>query len=208
MPGPTQTYDASMTLNAISTAGAATVSVSDPSTFAPGHLANGNLALPSPLQAKASSPGGTGGDFVPFGNDPVSLLGYAGPVSNDPVTVTFRQPIGAGDGLRTGTYSKTVTFTLTMQEGGPQALAVANDPDAVSVVAGNDLGFKVTVSNPTTSTAQSVTLADTLPEGGNLSWAVDAQSGIAGCAAAGVVGRSTSPARRSTCPRAPPTAST
>jgi hypothetical protein len=38
---------------------------------------------------------------------------YAGPVSNDPATVTFTQRIGASDPLRTGTYSKTLTFTLS-----------------------------------------------------------------------------------------------
>jgi hypothetical protein len=34
-------------------------------------------------------------------------------VSNDPVTITFKQAIGATDALRTGTYSKTLTFTLS-----------------------------------------------------------------------------------------------
>jgi hypothetical protein len=29
------------------------------------------------------------------------------------VTVNFKQPIGATDALRTGTYSKTLTFTLS-----------------------------------------------------------------------------------------------
>jgi hypothetical protein len=44
---------------------------------------------------------------------PTSLLTYTGPVSNDPVAVAFRQAIGANDALRTGTYSKTLTFTLS-----------------------------------------------------------------------------------------------
>ena len=35
------------------------------------------------------------------------------PVSNDPVTITFKQSIGATDALRTGSYSKTLTFTLS-----------------------------------------------------------------------------------------------
>ena len=35
------------------------------------------------------------------------------PVSNDAVTVTFKQAIGANDALRTGTYAKTLTFTLS-----------------------------------------------------------------------------------------------
>jgi hypothetical protein len=34
-------------------------------------------------------------------------------VSNDPVSITFKQSIGAGDALRTGTYSKTLTFALS-----------------------------------------------------------------------------------------------
>ena len=41
------------------------------------------------------------------------MLTYAGPVSNDAVTVTFNQHISANDALRTGTYSKTLTFTLS-----------------------------------------------------------------------------------------------
>jgi hypothetical protein len=31
----------------------------------------------------------------------------------DPVAVTFSQAIGANDALRTGSYSKTLTFTLS-----------------------------------------------------------------------------------------------
>ena len=34
-------------------------------------------------------------------------------MSNDPVTVTFQQHVGADDALRTGTYAKTLTFTLS-----------------------------------------------------------------------------------------------
>jgi hypothetical protein len=34
-------------------------------------------------------------------------------VSNDAVALNFKQPIGANDALRTGTYSKTFTFTLS-----------------------------------------------------------------------------------------------
>jgi hypothetical protein len=39
------------------------------------------------------------------------FLEYAGPACNDAVTLAFRQPIGADEGLRTGQYSKTLTFT-------------------------------------------------------------------------------------------------
>ena len=34
-------------------------------------------------------------------------------MSNDPVTIAFKQHIGATDALRTGAYSKTLTFTLS-----------------------------------------------------------------------------------------------
>ena len=34
-------------------------------------------------------------------------------MSNEVVDVTFKQAIGATDALRTGTYSKTLTFTLS-----------------------------------------------------------------------------------------------
>ena len=44
---------------------------------------------------------------------PLNLLAYGGPISNDAVTLDFKQSIGAGDPLRTGTYSKTLTFTLS-----------------------------------------------------------------------------------------------
>ena len=37
----------------------------------------------------------------------------AAPISNDAVTLGFSQAIGANDALRTGTYSKTLTFTLS-----------------------------------------------------------------------------------------------
>ena len=38
---------------------------------------------------------------------------WSAPASNDAVTVTFKQSIGAADALRTGAYAKTLTFTLS-----------------------------------------------------------------------------------------------
>jgi hypothetical protein len=38
---------------------------------------------------------------------------WAAPTSNDAVPVEFKQAIGASDALRTGTYSKALTFTLS-----------------------------------------------------------------------------------------------
>jgi hypothetical protein len=89
-PGVDRDYTASTTANVISTAGDAALSVSDP-----GHLANGSFTLPSPLEVSFSK------------------ASWAAPVSNDPVAIAFKQHIGATDALRTGTYSKTLTFTLS-----------------------------------------------------------------------------------------------
>jgi hypothetical protein len=36
-----------------------------------------------------------------------------GPVSNDAVTLQFSQLVNANDALRTGSYAKTLTFTLS-----------------------------------------------------------------------------------------------
>ena len=45
---------------------------------------------------------------------PTTLLTYTGPTAGaDTVTLGFRQAIGADDVLRAGTYSKTLTFTLS-----------------------------------------------------------------------------------------------
>ena len=94
-PGLAKSYTATTTANVISTAGDATLSVADPSATAPGHLVNGTFSLPEAL-------GGLG-----------VIKTYSSPISGDPVTVTFTQHIGATDALRTGTYSKTLTFTLS-----------------------------------------------------------------------------------------------
>ena len=106
-PGVADEYTASTTATVTSTAGDASLTVADPDTADPGHLTNGAFALPSPLRVGTppTPVGGTG--------SPTSLLTYSGPVSNDPVSVAFSQAIGAGDALRTGTYSKTLTFTLS-----------------------------------------------------------------------------------------------
>ena len=89
----------------ISTAGDATLAVADPDPIATGKLVNGAFALPQPLQAKASSPAaGAGSALAPVGGsaNPTSLLTWTGPVSNDPVTVAFKQAIGAGDATADG----------------------------------------------------------------------------------------------------------
>jgi hypothetical protein len=112
-PGVATTYTAGMTATVVSTAGDATLSVADPSTTAPGHLVNGAFVLPSALKASATSPAGTGAPAGAVSGTPLNLLTYTAPVSNDGVAVTFSQDIGATDALRTGSYAKTLTFTLS-----------------------------------------------------------------------------------------------
>jgi hypothetical protein len=112
-PGLAETYTASTSATVTSTAGDGALSVSDPDTANPGHLVNGTFALPQALQAGATSPAGTATPGGTVSGTPLTLLTYAGPVANDPATVTFSQDIGAGDPLRTGTYAKTLTFTLS-----------------------------------------------------------------------------------------------
>jgi hypothetical protein len=63
------------------------------------------------LQARANA-----NAFAPLSTaaaSPLALLTYTGPVSNDPVAIGFRQHIAANQALRTGAYSKTLTFTLS-----------------------------------------------------------------------------------------------
>jgi hypothetical protein len=109
-PGVERDYTATGSATVTSTAGDATLSVADPSSVAPGRLVNGAFSLASPLQAKATSAAGTGADYAPL---PANLLTYGGPASNDTVTLGFRQSIGANEPLRTGSYAKTLTFTLS-----------------------------------------------------------------------------------------------
>jgi hypothetical protein len=106
-PGLARDYMASMSANVVSTAGDATLSVSDLDTVNTGKLVNGAHVLPRALQANAN-----GGAFAPVGAS-TTLRTYGGPVSNDAVTIGFKQSIGQSDPLRTGTYNKTLTFTLS-----------------------------------------------------------------------------------------------
>ena len=99
----------------ISTAGDGALSVSDPSSNNTGKLVNGTFALAQPLQVSATSLSGTGRALAPVGGSasPTTVLPYAGPTSNDPVTLAFKQTIGRTEPLRTGSYGKTLTFTLS-----------------------------------------------------------------------------------------------
>jgi hypothetical protein len=88
-PGVAKDYTASTTATVTSTAGDAALSASTVT------LANGGFRLAQPV---AIAPAKTA---------------WAGPVSNDVFTIAFTQSIGASEALRTGTYSGTVTLTLS-----------------------------------------------------------------------------------------------
>ena len=116
-PGVTRTYTASTSANVISTAGDALLSVADPDTNSAsvGHLVNGTFVLPQPLQARARNAANTSTAFNNVGSSasPLNLLTWNGPISNDAVSLDFSQLVNANDALRTGTYAKALTFTLS-----------------------------------------------------------------------------------------------
>jgi hypothetical protein len=94
-PGVTKTYLASTNATVLSTAGDATLSVADDTGDHPGHLVNGAFALASPIQGLGT------------------IKTWSAPTSNETVPIAFEQSIAADEPLRTGTYSKTLTFTLS-----------------------------------------------------------------------------------------------
>jgi hypothetical protein len=119
IPGLSGVYSTSMTASVTSTALNAALTVADPGTTAPGRLVNGTFSLQSPLQAGAVStyeyavkpmlPMGSVGTSAA----PLALLNYNGPVGLDTVTLNFKQTVAETEALRTGGYSKTLTFTLS-----------------------------------------------------------------------------------------------
>lgn len=115
LPGFGQTYGASTTATITSTAGSATLTVLDPSATATGHLVNGSYSLLAPLGAAATDASSTGLSFLPVTGptSPQTILTLTGPVASDAATIWFQQTIGANEALRTGTYSKSVTLTLS-----------------------------------------------------------------------------------------------
>ncbi|MDA0170279.1 M14 family zinc carboxypeptidase [Solirubrobacter taibaiensis] len=94
-PGVAREYTASTVATVTSTAGEATLTVADPSPTNTGKLVNGAFALPQSLQGLGV------------------VKTWAAPTSSEAVPVEFKQAIGANDALRTGSYSKTLTFTLS-----------------------------------------------------------------------------------------------
>ncbi|HET8759370.1 MAG TPA: hypothetical protein VFM58_25350 [Solirubrobacteraceae bacterium] len=116
VPGVARDYLTQLAATVTTTTGDATLSVNDPSTNAPGRLVNGAFSLASPVSVRAVGLGDSplpAYTPVPTDNTSFPLRNWSTPVTAAPLTLGFRQPISATEALRAGTYSKTLTFTLS-----------------------------------------------------------------------------------------------
>jgi predicted dienelactone hydrolase len=106
VPGVDRTYDGTTTATVTSSAGSATLSITDTGAN-PGRLVNGTAVLGEALQARAGTAA-----YAALSGVPLTLNTYDAPVANNTATIGFRQHIAANQALRTGNYAKTLTFTL------------------------------------------------------------------------------------------------
>ena len=115
-PGITKTYESATTANVISTAGDATAERRRPERDR--HRPPGQrrvlpaAAAAGPRAQRRQHRHGVQQRRLQSAS-PLNLLTYSGPISNDAVALQFSQLINATDALRTGSYSKTLTFTLS-----------------------------------------------------------------------------------------------
>jgi hypothetical protein len=116
VPGVARDYTTALAANVTTTTGDAALTVSDPSTTASGRLVNGAFSLASPVNVRAVGLGDSplpAYAALPTDNSSLLLRSWSAPVTNAPLTLGFRQSVGAAEALRAGTYSKTLTFTLS-----------------------------------------------------------------------------------------------
>ncbi len=119
-PGVAATYTTTLAMSLTSTAQSATLTAADLTGTFTGHLVNnatgGPYVLAQGLQVSGADPANNPGSGI-FSDlsvtEPATLLTYSAPVSSDPVTIAFKQAVGANEPLRTGSYSKVITFTLS-----------------------------------------------------------------------------------------------
>jgi hypothetical protein len=117
VPGLAKDYITALAASATTTTGDAALSVTDHSTTAPGHLVNGAFSLPAALRARALGTGDPAN--TPYAalsetaGQALTLKSWGSPITAAPLTIGLSQSIGATDVLRAGTYSKTLTFTLS-----------------------------------------------------------------------------------------------
>jgi hypothetical protein len=98
-------YTATTTATVTSSAGDAALIVQDTSPFFTNRLVNGSFALAQELRVKNNA-----GVFQTM---PAGLKFWGGPTASEAVPVELRQTIGANEPLRSGSYAKTLTFTLS-----------------------------------------------------------------------------------------------
>jgi hypothetical protein len=115
VPGVARDYTSTLTAQILSTALDATLTVGDTAETNVGKMVNGSFPLTQTVQVGAvKGATGTPSEYKPLGgmSSPTTLLTYDGPVSGS-AAITFKQPVAETDPLRTGSYSKTLTFTLS-----------------------------------------------------------------------------------------------
>ena len=115
VPGIATAYTTALAASVTATTADAALSVTDPSGDRPGRLVNGAFALANPVGVRAV---GLGDDpatipYTPVTGSPETLKRWNGPVTAAPLTLGLRQQITSTEPLRAGTYSKTLTFTLS-----------------------------------------------------------------------------------------------
>jgi hypothetical protein len=103
--GIARDYLATTTATVTSSAGDAALIVQDTSPFYTNRLVNGSFALAQELQVKNNA-----GAYQTM---PAGIRFWGGPTAAQAVPVEFKQSIGANEPLRSGSYSKTLTFTLS-----------------------------------------------------------------------------------------------
>jgi hypothetical protein len=115
-PGITKWYEANVTATITSNHNDTTLSVYDAATTNTGRMVNGARALATPLNIKLAS--GTqatalAGGPVGGAAAPTPILSYSAPQTNRTATLFLQQLVSANEVLAAGTYSKTLTFTMS-----------------------------------------------------------------------------------------------
>lgn len=85
-------------------------------------------------------------------------------------------------------YTLAMRGVAAVRAAGDDGTQVSIVPDAASVQPTQVIGYTITVTNPKPGQPQDVTLTDSLPAGGDLSWAVNNETGISNCGVTGALG--------------------
>ncbi|MDA0184587.1 sugar phosphate isomerase/epimerase [Solirubrobacter phytolaccae] len=116
VPGTAADYTSTLLAEVTTTTPDAKLSVLDNSATAAGHLVNGTAVLRSPLKLRATNATQTSAAFTALSETtgtPLDLLSYTAPTTRDRVSIGIQQSIGATETLLRGTYSKTLTFSVS-----------------------------------------------------------------------------------------------